>query len=111
VVREFLVREGREKDFDRIFGVDGIWPELLKRSRQYLGSLLQLESQAERRYRLQDWWSSHLGFEAFCRIHQLDCDKLEQFIRREELVISEWFLGAFYLDDPDSGEGDELVPS
>jgi len=52
-----------------------------------------------------------LGFEAFRRIHQLDCNKLEQFIKREELVIREEFLGAFYVDDPDSGEGDELVPS
>src|SRR5690242_14153459 len=46
VVREFLVREGCETDFERIFGLEGIWPEFLKRSRQYLGSLLQLESQA-----------------------------------------------------------------
>jgi hypothetical protein len=106
-----LVSEGREADFERIFGLEGIWPELLKRSRHYLGSLLHLESQAERRYRLQDSWSSHLGFEAFRRSHQLDCDKLEQFIRREELVIREWLLGAFYLNDPDSEEGDELVPS
>jgi hypothetical protein len=106
-----LVSEGREEDFERIFGTEGIWPGLLKRSRQYLGSLLQLESQAERRYRLQDSWASHLGFEAFRRIHQLDCDKLEQFIKREKLVVREEFLGAFYVDDPDSGEGDELVPS
>ena len=110
-MREFLVNECREADFERIFGPEGIWPELLKRSRQYLGSLLQLKSQAERRYRLQDSWVSHLGFEAFRRIHQLDCDKLEQFIRREKLVIQEEFLGAFYVDDPDSDEGDELVPS
>ena len=54
---------------------------------------------------------SHLGFEAFRTVHQMDCDKLEQFIRREELVVSEWFLGAFYIDGPDSEEGDELVPS
>ena len=110
-MREFLVTEGREADFERIFGLEGIWPELLKRSRQYLGSLLQLESQAERRYRLQDWWASHLGFEAFRRIHQLDCNKLEQFIRHEELVRREEFLGAFYKDDPESDEGEELVPS
>ena len=110
-MREFLVSEGREADFERIFGLEGIWPELLKRSGQYLASLLHLESQAERRYRLQDWWASHLGFEAFRRIHQLDCDKLEQFIRREKLVIRECFLGAFYIDDPDPEEGDDLVPS
>lgn len=60
---------------------------------------------------MQDSWASHLGFEAFRRIHQLDCDKLEQFIKREKLVIREEFLGAFYIDDPDSGEGDELVSS
>ena len=110
-MREFLVNERREQDFEGIFGPGGIWPELLKRSRLYVGSMLHLESPAERRYRLQDSWTSHLGFEAFRRIHQLDCDRLEQFIRREKLVIREVFLGAFYVDVPDSGEGDELVPS
>jgi hypothetical protein len=110
-VRDFWVREGCEWQFERIFGPEGIWPEFLKRSRQYLGSMLHLQSQAERRFRLQDYWISHLGFEAFRRIHQLDCDKLEQFIRREELVLREELLGAFYIDDPELGEGDELVPS
>src|SRR5690348_3956129 len=78
VVREFLVREGREIDFVRMFGQDGIWPEFLGRSRQYLGSELRLRLKTERRFRLRDFWESHVGFEAFRAIHQLDCDKFDQ---------------------------------
>jgi hypothetical protein len=111
VVREFLVSEGRERDFEGIFGPGGIWPEFLRRSRQFLGSWLSLESESERRYQLRDYWMSHVGFEAFRAIHQLDCDRFDQLIKREKLVVREQFLGAFYVGDPDLDEGDELVPS
>ena len=111
MVREFLVREGREKDFEGIFGPEGIWPDFLKRSRQYLGSELRLESKTERRFKLEDYWESHVGFEAFRAIHQLDCDRFHQLIAREELVAREKFLGSFYVDDSELDEGDDLVPS
>ena len=111
VVREFLVGAGRERDFERIFGPEGIWPEFLRRSGHYLGTELWLRSKTERRFRLKDYWRSHVGFEAFRAIHQLDCDRLNQLIAREELVVREEFLGAFYADDPGSDEGDDLVPS
>ena len=110
-MREFWVHEGREADFERIFGPGGIWTDFLRRSRQYLGSQLWLESKTERRFQLRDSWRSHVGFEAFRAIHQLDCDRFEQLIAREELVAREQFLGAFYVNDPEWSEGDELVPS
>ena len=111
MVREFLVREGRETDFERIFGPEGIWPDFLMRSSQYGGSELRLKSKTERRFRLNDYWESHVGLEAFRAIHQLDCDRFDQLIAREELVVREDFLGAFYTDDSESDEGENLVPS
>ena len=72
---------------------------------------LWLDSKTERRFRLRDFWESHVGFEAFRSIHQLDCDRFDQLIAREELVAREEFLGAFYVNDFDSDEGDDLVPS
>ena len=110
-MRRFLVSEGRENDFERIFGPGGIWPEFLSRSRQYLGSELRVDSKTERRFRLKDFWESHVGFEVFRSIHQLDCDRFDQLIAREELIVREEFLGAFYVNDFDSDEGDDLVPS
>jgi hypothetical protein len=110
-VRDFWVREGRQEDFEGTFGAQGIWTDFLKRSRQYLGSVLWLESATERCYRLVDSWMSHVGFEAFRAIHQLDCNKFDQFVARRELIAREEFLGAFYRNDPESEEGDELVPS
>ena len=78
---------------------------------QYLGSELRLWSKTERRFRLKDFWESHVGFEAFRAIHQLDCDRFDQLIAREELIVREKFLGAFYMDDSGSDEGDDLVLS
>jgi hypothetical protein len=60
---------------------------------------------------LRDFWQSHVGFEAFRAIHQLDCNRFEQLIEREGLVAREEFLGAFYVNDPEWGEGEDLVPS
>jgi hypothetical protein len=110
-VRDFWVWEGRERDFERVFGTDGIWPDFLKRSRQYLGSEFWLESRVEHRFRLVDYWTSHVGFEALRAIHQLDLGRIEQFVRNDGLIRREEFLGAFYIDDSGLGEGDELVPS
>jgi hypothetical protein len=111
VVREFVVSEGRESDFEAIFGPGGIWSEMLGRSKRFVASELRLESKSERRYQVRDYWLSHLDFETFRRVHQLHCDRFDQLIKREELVIREKFLGGFYVNNSESDEGDELVPS
>ncbi|MGZ4890295.1 MAG: hypothetical protein ACXWBH_14030, partial [Candidatus Angelobacter sp.] len=67
IVREFVVAEGREEDFKKVFGPEGIWFELLRRSAEYLGTDCRLEAQAERRYRVLDYWQSHESFEDFRR--------------------------------------------
>jgi hypothetical protein len=110
-VRDFWVYQGREPDFVGVFGAEGIWRDFLRRSRQYLGSELWIESEAELRFRLVDHWMSHVGFEALRAIHQVDCSRIEQFIRSEGIVRREELLGAFYIDDPEADEGDDLVLS
>ena len=91
----FWIREGRERDFERIFERDGIWPELLRRSRQFFGSELRFESELERRFTLLDYWESHVGFEAFRAIHQVDCQRFDRLVASEGLVAREELLGAF----------------
>jgi len=110
-VREFWVREGCERNFWKVFGSDGLWSELLRRSDQYVRTELRVESTAERRYRTFDYWKSHLGFERFREQHQADCDNLSRLIANEEWIEREILLGSFYVDESDADEGTDLVPA
>jgi hypothetical protein len=107
----FWVRPGRENDFERVFAPDGIWPEILRRSEQYLGSALRLESEIERRFRLFDFWESHTSFEQFCGSHQSEIDRFDRLIEDESIVDRKEFLGMFYMNRPDDENGQDLVPS
>ena len=111
IVREFVVAEGREEDFKKVFGPEGIWFELLRRSPEYLGTDCRLEAEGERRYRVLDYWLSHESFEDFRRRHQLEYEKFSRLIASEDLVERETLLGSFYRGDSDLDEGIDLVPS
>jgi hypothetical protein len=94
-----------------MFGSNGIWSELLRRSSQYVRTELRVESVAERRYRTFDYWKSHLGFELFREQYQTDCDNLSRLIANEEWIEREILLGSFYVDESDADEGTDLVPA
>ena len=101
IVREFIVGEGREEDFKRVFGTEGIWPEFLRRSEGYVKTDWKVESEAERRYRLLDRWASHESFEGFREKYQVEYEKFSRLIAGEGLVERETVLGSFYEDGPD----------
>ena len=111
IVREFVVAEGREEDFKKVFGSEGIWSELLRRSAEYLKTDCRLEAAAERRYRVLDYWLSHESFEDFRQKYQLEYEKFSRLIASEGLVERETLLGSFYGGDSDFDEGIDLVPS
>jgi hypothetical protein len=108
IVREFVVVAGREEDFKKVFGPEGIWAELLRRSAEYLGTDCRLEAEAERRFRVLDYWLSH---ESFRRQYQLEYEKFSRLIASEGLVERETLLGSFYRGELDFDEGIDLVPS
>ena len=103
--------EGREEHFKKVFGSEGIWSELLRRSAEYLGTDCRLEAAAERRYRVLDYWLSHESFEDFRQKYQLEYEKFSRLIASEGLVERETLLGSFYGGDSDFDEGIDLVPS
>jgi hypothetical protein len=111
IVREFVVAEAREEDFKKVFGFEGIWSELLRRSAEYLGTGCRLEEETERRFRVLDYWLSHESFEDFRQRYQLEYEKFSRLIASEGLVERETLLGAFYRGDSDFDEGIDLVPS
>ncbi len=111
IVREFVISEGRERDFEKVFGSDGIWPELLRWSAEYLGTEFRLESKAGRRYKVFDYWQSHEDFESFRKQHQQQYEKFSQLIASDGLVLRETVLGSFYRNESDFDEGTGLVPA
>jgi heme-degrading monooxygenase HmoA len=73
---------------------------MLRGAKGFLKSELFRESRVERRYRLWDFWRSHLQFEAFRAAQQQPIEELAQLNRSRELVLREVQLGAFYIDEP-----------
>jgi hypothetical protein len=102
VVREYVVREGREQDFRLIYGPNGIWHSLLRLgSTGYQGC--ELRSIGPRWFELWDYWTSHVEFEAFRDRHQREIRSFRHWISTIELIEQEKVLGMFY----ESGHGPE----
>ncbi|HEV3039294.1 MAG TPA: hypothetical protein VHA33_16075 [Candidatus Angelobacter sp.] len=83
---------------------------MLKRSKQYLGTTLRQESKAERRYKIFDYWQSHVDFEEFRERYREACERFSLLIANEGLVEREVLLGSFYTAGSDWDEGTDLVP-
>jgi heme-degrading monooxygenase HmoA len=111
VVREFAVVDERERDFEKVFGRDGIWSELLRQSPGYIGSALRIELGFEsgRCYKVFDFWRSHEEFEGFRRERQQEIERFSLLLAAEEIVKRETVLGSFYQDDSGWDEGTGLV--
>ena len=100
--------DGRQADLEVVFGPDGIWAEFLRRAPGYIATEVECESQAERRYRVLDFWSWHRYFELFRERFGAEYEKFERLIAAEGVVEREELVGAYY--EKDRGGEDELVP-
>ena len=101
--------ERKASEFEEAFGPEGIWVVLLSRSTGFLETEVRCEEGS--RYRVTDYWSSHLEFEAFRQRFSADVERFSRLILAEGLVESEALLGAFYEDWPGADKGDDLVPA
>jgi hypothetical protein len=101
----FWVVDGRRAEFEKVFGLGGIWQELLARGDSYLGTEVELESVAGCRYRVRDFWSRHLGFELFRERFAAEYEHFEEDLRAEGLIRKHQFVGAYYETLPGDNEG------
>jgi hypothetical protein len=102
------VGPGREADLEVVFGPSGIWSELLARATGYIETKVARESEAEGRYRVQDFWLGHRNFEVFRKVFAAEYEAFELLLKTDGLVAREQFVGAYYEKHP--GDEDELVP-
>jgi hypothetical protein len=100
LVWRFQVKKEREPEFEGLYGANGPWAALGRRSRSFLGSSFLRDLAQPGRYFLIEYWSEMLVYER----HQADFgDEIRQLEReREELLDASTPLGIFSaLDVPD----------
>jgi quinol monooxygenase YgiN len=100
IMWQFDVKQGREKEFEQLYGVDGDWTQINRQTRSYLGSSFLRDQSLPSRYIVVEYWSEMLVYEQH-RVYRSDAvASLEQ--RSATLVESTQPLGVFTaLNVPD----------
>ena len=100
VVWQFHVKPGVQEEFERIYGADGDWSALGRRSRSFLGSSFLRDQSHESHYLLIEYWSEMLVYEKHLASFVNDLKALEE--QRDLLCESILPLGIFTgIDVPD----------
>lgn len=63
VVWQFDIDPGKAAEFERLYGADGEWTKLSRRSRSFLGSSFLKDIAHEDRYLLVEYWSEMVIYE------------------------------------------------
>ena len=100
VVWQFDVRPGAAAEFEQMYGSDGEWTNLSRRSRSFLGSSFLRDVASDSRYLVIEYWSEMMVYEKHVAGYRKQLDALEQ--RRAALVDQMQPVGVFTaLDVPD----------
>ena len=63
VVWQFDIQPGKSPDFERLYGADGDWTKLSRRSRSFLGSSFLRAIGSDTRYLLVEYWGEMVVYE------------------------------------------------
>jgi hypothetical protein len=97
---QFEVKKGCEAEFEEVYGVDGEWTALNRRTRSYLGSSFLRDQNRASRYMLIEYWSEMIVYEQHRDSRAAAIASLEQ--RSAALVDTVEPMGIFTaLDVPD----------
>ena len=100
IVWQFVVKEGRQAEFEHLFGADGDWTLMNRRTRSYLGSSFLRDQGEPSKYLVVEYWSEMLVYEQHRAYRSDAIAALEQ--QRAALVESVEPLGVFSaLNVPD----------
>ena len=99
VVWQFDIQPGKSEDFERLYGADGAWTALSRRSRSFLGSSFLRDITLDTRYMLVEYWSEMLVYEKHFADFSDEVRELEE--QRAALVARMDTIGLFNaLDVP-----------
>lgn len=80
---EFHIRKEHVPQFEQVYGADGSWAKLFRKSQEYRGTQLLCDEAKENRYITVDRWSSQQAYELFRREHEAEYEALDK-------VCSDW---------------------
>jgi quinol monooxygenase YgiN len=94
VVWRYRVVPGREADFEALYGADGDWVRLFRRSDDYLGTDLYRDATHPGAYLTIDRWSARAAYDAFLQVAREDYETLDA--RGDALTVEETRLGVLF---------------
>lgn len=92
---EFQTAEGKEAEFQQVYGPEGEWVRLFRRGAGYEKTLLLKDLDRPRIYTTVDIWASEEAFSVFRETFAAEFEALDQ--RCEELTEKEVRVGRFEL--------------
>ena len=100
IMWQFDVKNGREKEFEQLYGADGEWIAMNRQSRSYLGTSFLRDQNRSSRYIIVEYWSEMIVYEQHRESRSAAIASLEE--RSATLVDSVEPLGIFTaLNVPD----------
>ena len=100
IMWQFDVKDGREAEFEQLYGVDGEWTVMNRHTRSYLGSSFLHDQNRSSRYIVIEYWSEMIVHEQDRATRSTTMASVEE--RRTTLVNSVEPLGIFTaLNVPD----------
>ena len=100
IMWQFDVKNGRETEFEQLYGADGEWTAMNRHTRSYLGTSFLHDQNRSSRYIVIEYWSEMIVHEQHRTFRSATIASLEE--RRTALVDSVEPLGIFTaLDVPD----------
>lgn len=100
LVWQFDVKAGQNDEFESLYGADGPWTALSRRSRSFLGSSFLRDLAMSNRYLVIEYWSEMVVYEKHHADFQDETEALER--QRDALVAQAQPLGLFNaLDVPE----------
>ena len=79
---EFRARPGLEEEFERIYGPEGDWARLFKKSRSFLRTELNCDIDTKGRYVTVDYFVSQPAFDEFLKEFREEYDALDRRCKR-----------------------------
>jgi heme-degrading monooxygenase HmoA len=90
---EFQAQAGREKEFEKIYGPEGDWVELFRKSKAFLRTEVYRDLETSGRYVTIDYFSSQAAFQSFLKEFRERYGSLDQL--GETVCASEKRIGSF----------------
>ncbi len=90
---EFVVKDGSNAAFEKIYGADGDWAELFRRGSGYLKTDLIIDQSDSQRYFTIDHWRCREDYFEFRRDFVAAFEELDK--RCEDLTVQESKIGEF----------------